>query len=117
MSVTRLWQRPSGRAGDPSGAGPARALLSYNLARGALLLACLGLGWLAGLRGLLLVVVALLVSGVLSWFLLARQRVNMGMAIERTVGRSRERMAARTEAEDAYAEELERQAADEQSSS
>jgi hypothetical protein len=63
----------------------------------------------AGLRGLALIVIALLVSGGLSWFLLAKQRVNMGAAIERTVGRSRERMAARTAAEDAYAERLERE--------
>lgn len=91
-------------------------MLSYNLARGALLAACLGLGWLAGLRGLLLIVVALLVSGALSWFLLARERMNMGVAIERTVGRSRERLASRTAAEDAYVDELERQrqAADDQ---
>jgi len=84
------------------------------LARAALLLICLGLGWLAGLRGLLLIVAALLVSGALSWFLLAKQRVSMGLAIERTVGRSRERLAARTAAEDAYAEHLEHHASDDQ---
>jgi hypothetical protein len=112
--VARVGQRFGVPSGQSTGAGPARALLIYNLARGGLLLICLGIGWLAGLRGLLLIVVALLVSGLLSWFVLTRQRVNMGMAIERTVGRSRERMAARTAAEDAYADELERSSADEQ---
>lgn len=87
---------------------PARALLSYNLLRLVLLAACLGVGYLAGLRGLLLIIAALLVSGVLSWFLLARQRVSMGVAIERSVERGRARMAARTAAEDAYADELAR---------
>jgi hypothetical protein len=120
--VARIQQRPriqrrlGARSEHPAAASPARALLTYNLARAGLLAACLGLGWLAGLRGLLLIVIALLASGALSWFLLAAQRVNMGAAIERTVGRSRDRMAARTAAEDAYADDLERhqQGADDQ---
>lgn len=79
-------------------------MLVYNLWRLGLLAVCLGLGWVAGLRGALLIVAALLVSGLLSWFLLQRQRVAMGMAVERTVERSRVRMSARTAAEDAYAD-------------
>jgi hypothetical protein len=79
-------------------------VLVYNLWRLGLLVVCLGLGWLAGLRGAALIVAALLVSGLLSWFLLQRQRVAMGMAVERTVERGRVRMAARTAAEDAYAD-------------
>jgi hypothetical protein len=100
------------QSGDPT-PSPARALLSYNLLRAALLAGCLGIGYLAGLSGLVLIVVALLVSGVLSWFLLTRQRVGMGLAIERSVERGRARMAARTAAEDAYADEMAREAADE----
>jgi hypothetical protein len=75
-------------------------VLTYNLFRLLLLAACLGLGWLAGLRSVLLIVVALLVSGALSWFWLRPQREAMGRAIEQTVERSRVKMAARTSAED-----------------
>jgi hypothetical protein len=90
----------------------ARAVLSYNLLRAGLLLVCLGIGWAAGLHGLWLIIVALLASGVLSWFLLSGQRVRMGLAIEQTVERGRSRMAARTAAEDAYADEVARRTAD-----
>jgi hypothetical protein len=76
----------------------------YNLYRLGLLAAALGIGWLVGLRRLVLIVVALAVSGALSWFLLRSQRIAMGMAIEATVERSRvmTRLADRTAAEDAY---------------
>jgi hypothetical protein len=76
-------------------------VLTYNLLRLGLLVACLGLGWLAGLRSFLLIVVALLVSGVLSWFWLRPQREAMGRAVEQSVERSRHRIAARAAAEDA----------------
>jgi Protein of unknown function (DUF4229) len=81
-----------------------RAVLIYNVYRLALLAVCLGIGWLATLRGVVLIVAALAVSGVLSWFLLRRQRMAMGMAVERTVERSRvrARIAQRTADEDAY---------------
>jgi hypothetical protein len=104
-----LKRRQTGQPAVDRTASPARALLSYNLLRAALLAACLGLGYVAGLRGLLLIVAALLVSGVLSWFLLTRQRVSMGAAIEQSVARGRARMAARTAAEDAYADDVARQ--------
>lgn len=94
--------RPTARPRDR------HAVLVYNLGRLALLLACLALGWLAGLRGVLLLAAALLVSGLLSWFLLARQRVAMGAAVEHAVERTRSRLRARTEAEDAYVDELTR---------
>jgi hypothetical protein len=71
-----------------------------------LLVACLGIGDLAGLHGFPLIVVALLVSGVLSWFLLKRQRINMGMAVESQVQRGRSKLAERTAREDAYADAL-----------
>jgi Protein of unknown function (DUF4229) len=76
----------------------------YNLYRLGLLAAALGIGWLVGLRGLVLIVAALAVSGALSWFLLRSQRIEMGRAIEATVERSRvmTRLADRTAAEDAY---------------
>jgi Protein of unknown function (DUF4229) len=79
-------------------------VLVYNACRLGLLGVCLGVGWLASLQGLVLIVAALAVSGALSWFMLRPQRVAMGMAVERTVERSRvmARMADRTAAEDSY---------------
>jgi hypothetical protein len=80
-----------------------RAVLAYNGLRLALFALCFGIGWLAGLRPVIaLIVISLLVSGVLSWFLLRRQREAMGRAVERTVERSRVRMADRAAAEDDY---------------
>ena len=84
-----------------------RAVLVYNLCRLGLLVVCLGLGWLAGIRNwLVLIVAALLVSGLLSWFLLRRQRTQMGQAVERAVARGQARMGARTAAEDAYVDSV-----------
>lgn len=89
-------------ASEPSGA---RAVLVYNVCRASLLIACLVIGWYAGLHNVLyLCAAAFIVSGVISWFLLKRQRIAMGVAIERTVERGRSRMAERTAAEDAYAD-------------
>ena len=87
--------------------GPAaRAVLVYNAARLGLLAVCLLLAALAGLRGVVLLIVALAVSGVLSWLRLGRQRIAMGAAVEGAVQRGRQKMHARTEAEDAYDEQL-----------
>lgn len=76
-------------------------MLTYNLLRLGLLAACLGLGWLAGLHSVLLIVVALLASGALSWFWLRPQREAMGQAIEQSVERGRLKLAERTASEDA----------------
>jgi hypothetical protein len=81
-------------------------LLFYTAARAGLFALCLLLGWLAGLSGVILVVVALFVSGALSWFVLQRQRLAMGAAVEQSVQHVRGRMRARTAAEDAYADGL-----------
>lgn len=81
-------------------------MLVYNLYRLGLLLLCLGLGWIAGLRSILLIVAALFISGVLSWFALRRQREAMGLAVEATVARGQRRFAARTAAEDEYVDHL-----------
>jgi len=89
-------------------------LLAYNLLRLLLLAACLGIGWLVGVRGVILIVAALAASGVLSWFLLARQRIRMGIAVERAVELGRVKMAARTAAEDEYAESIAQRAATDQ---
>ena len=92
-------------SGSPRSAS--RAVLVYNLCRLGLLVVCLGLGWLAGIRNwLVLIVAALLVSGLLSWFLLRRQRTQMGQAVERAVARGQARMGAHTAAEDAYVDSV-----------
>ena len=82
-------------------------MLTYNVYRLGLLGVCLGIGWLIGLPALVLIVSALFVSGVLSWFLLRRQREAMGMAVEATVARGQAKMAARTAAEDGYVDDVE----------
>ena len=79
-----------------------RAVVVYTAARLGLLIVCIVLGLLAGLTGALLLVVALAVSGALSWFLLQRQRAAMGATVERVITRTRRAVRARTEAEDAY---------------
>jgi hypothetical protein len=89
--------------GQPSGS---RAVLTYNVYRLGLLLIFLGIGWAAGLPGIVTIIGALFVSGVLSWFLLRRQREAMGEAVERTVSRGAARMAARAAAEDGYVDSV-----------
>ena len=86
-----------------------RAVVIYTLARVALFAGCLLLAWIAGFGGLPLLVVALLISGVLSWFLLRRQRLAMAGAVERGVGRARRRLDERAAAEDAYVDQMEQQ--------
>ena len=83
-----------------------RAIVVYTAARAGLLLICLVLGWVAGLSGPVLLVVALLVSGLISWFLLQRQRIAMGGVVERRVNRLRSRIDERAAAEDAYVEAM-----------
>ena len=57
----------------------------YTTTRVLIFLVLAGLGWLAGLRGFLLVFVALLVSVPLSYFFLARQRDAFAADVERRV--------------------------------
>ena len=84
----------------------ARSVVAYNLGRLGLFVACALLGYVAGLRGLLLLAAALLVSGVLSWFLLARQRAAMAEVVGGAVTRGRTRLAQRTADEDAYVDAI-----------
>lgn len=67
---------------------------------------CVLLGYLAGLRSIWLLVVALVVSGVLSYFLLARQRIVMAEVMTDAVARGKARAARRTAEEDAYVDAL-----------
>lgn len=111
-------------SGAPRSGSASKALLVYNALRLLLLVGCLGLGYLAGLRSFGLIIAALLISGVLSWFLLRPQRIRAGLAVEQAVGRAavtkkvtgpvrrrRDAMRARVEAEDAYVDELQRRQA------
>ncbi|HET7310801.1 MAG TPA: DUF4229 domain-containing protein, partial [Mycobacteriales bacterium] len=74
--------------------------------RFALFLGCLGVAFAAGLRGFTALLVALVASGLLSLFLLSRQRAAMSVAVDRRVTRLSERARARTQAEDAYVDSL-----------
>lgn len=89
-------------------ASAVRAVVIYNLARLGLFVGCALLGYLAGLRGLLLLVGALVVSGVLSWFLLARQRIAMAGVVADAASRGRSRLGQRAAAEDAYVDSLDK---------
>ena len=57
----------------------------YTAARALIFLVLAGLGWLAGLRGFLLVIVALVLSMPLSYYFLARQRAAFAADVERKV--------------------------------
>jgi uncharacterized protein DUF4229 len=77
-----------------------RATLSYSLLRlGLFVVAFLLLYW-AGARSLLLLGGAILISGVISYFVLTAQRTAMAGAIGRRVSNFRERLDAGTKAED-----------------
>jgi Protein of unknown function (DUF4229) len=76
------------------------AFARYNLARGAILLVALGVFYLAGFRGLALLVVALLVSGAVSFAVLYRLRDAAGRNITRSYRRWSDRIDARAGAED-----------------
>jgi hypothetical protein len=98
--------RGAARRGTPPEHSPSKALLAYNAWRLLLLVICLAIGYALQLPGLWLVVSALIVSGVLSLFLLKRQRIAMGMAVESQIERGRARLAQKTAAEDAYVDAM-----------
>lgn len=74
--------------------------LRYTGLRLLLFAVSAGVLYLLGLRGLLLAAVALLLSGVLSWFLLSSQRTAMGDRIQQRIARANARIDAATRAED-----------------
>lgn len=77
-----------------------RATLSYTLLRLILFAVVLGTLALAGARSFLLLALAILISGALSYFLLSRQRTAMSNAISRRVTSFRSRLDAATRSED-----------------
>jgi hypothetical protein len=78
-----------------------RQFWTYTLARLGLVVVVGGVLWLVGFRGPVLVVLAFLISGVLSYVVLGNQRGALARTIESRATRIRERMAEAETAEDA----------------
>jgi len=77
-----------------------RATLAYSSARLLLLVVVLGLLYVIGARGLLLVGLALAISGIISFVVLSRQRDAMSGAIASRIGNFRQRLDEGARAED-----------------
>ena len=77
-----------------------RATFAYTTARILLFVAATGLIYLAGARGLLLLGLALVVSGAASYILLTRQRDAMAGALSRRLGSFRSRLDSGSRMED-----------------
>jgi Zn-dependent protease with chaperone function len=78
-----------------------RATLSYTVLRLAIFAIALGLLYLAGARGILLLAVAALVSAIASYVVLARKREAMAGSISQRITNVRERLDEGAKAEDA----------------
>jgi hypothetical protein len=90
----------------PGSSSGGRAAVVYTALRLGLFIACLVVVYLLGLRGFVALLVALAGSGLLSLFLLSRQRAALSVAVDKQVTGLRERAQARTKAEDAYVDSL-----------
>jgi cell division protein FtsW (lipid II flippase) len=77
-----------------------RATLAYTTARILIFVISMVLLYLAGARGLLMIALALVISGILSFVLLSRQRDAMSGALTSRIGSFRSRLADGTRAED-----------------
>ena len=77
-----------------------RATIAYTAARVVLFAVMLMLLYLVGARGLLLVGLALVISGVISFVLLSRQRDAMSGALTARIGNFRQRLDEGTQVED-----------------
>jgi Protein of unknown function (DUF4229) len=77
-----------------------RATFSYTLLRLALFAVVLGLLYLAGIGGVLLIALAALISGVVSYVLLSRQRDAMSGAMSNRLHSIRSRLDEGARAED-----------------
>ncbi len=85
---------------------PLRDFALYNLARAGLFGLFVGILYLGGFRSFTLWLLALALSGVVSWFALAPLRVSVARGLEGGVRGWRATMAARAAAEDAAADAL-----------
>ena len=77
-----------------------RATLAYTAVRFLLFAVAVGLIYLAGARGLLLIALALLLSGAASYVLLSRMRDSMASSISRRIESVRSRIDEGSRAED-----------------
>ena len=77
-----------------------RATLAYSCARVLLFAVLLALLYVVGARGLLLVGLALAISGIISFVLLSPQRDAMSGAITSRISQFRQRLDEGTRAED-----------------
>jgi membrane protein implicated in regulation of membrane protease activity len=89
-----------------------RQFWTYTLARLGLVAVAAGVLWLIGLRGPVLVVLAFVISGLVSFVVLARQRGALARTVESRASRIRDRMAEAEAAEDAADEKARRAAED-----
>ena len=78
-----------------------RATMAYTVLRLAIFAVALGLLYLAGARGILLVGLAAVVSAILSFVVLARWREAMAGSISRRITNARARLDEGTKVEDA----------------
>ena len=77
-----------------------RATFAYTTARILLFAVILGVLYAVGARGLLLIGLAVLISGIVSFVALSRQRDAMSGAITSRIGNFRQRFEEGTRAED-----------------
>jgi hypothetical protein len=93
-------------ADTPAGS---HAVLRYTTLRLAIFVLAMALLWLVRVRGLLLVAIALVISGLASYVLLQRQRDAMSAQVAEATERRRQRARARAAREDHLADELDRE--------
>jgi hypothetical protein len=70
-----------------------RSLIAYNCARLLLFGVALGLLYLAGAKGIMLFLLALLISGLVSYILLYKQRDTMSAALSARLTRTQQKAA------------------------
>lgn len=78
------------------------ALLRYTVLRLFVFAVVAALLWIFGLRGFWLLLVAIMISGFASLFILNRSRDELSKALVARRGKIKQRMAERAEAEDAW---------------
>lgn len=88
------------------------AFLRYTVLRVLLFLAVAALLWIVGIRGLWLVMFAILGSGIISVFALSRSRDAASAALANRMSTIKGRMAERASAEDAWDDEQRAKSAD-----
>jgi hypothetical protein len=89
---------------DNRGAG--RAVIVYTLARFGVFLVCLVVFYAAGMGLIWALLASAILSGIASYFLLQRQRLALGAAVDTRVQDAKARAAERTAREDAIADEI-----------